>query len=103
MISRYTRDFLEKAHKASSLHRDELAKSRLAGCFYCCEIYPTTEITEWIDEDMGGRGDTAMCPKCGIDSVIGDASGYEITDEFLFQMMRCWFGEDVTGIARRHL
>ena len=103
MVSRYRLDFLEKARQASSLHRDELAKSKLAGCFYCCEIYPPSEIEDWIEGDMGGKGDTALCPNCGIDAVIGDHSGYDITKEFLFQMMRCWFGEHISGIARRHL
>ena len=41
---------------------------------------------EWIDDD-----NTALCPKCGIDSVIGTKSGYPITKEFLGQMQAHWF------------
>ena len=50
----------------------------LCGYFYCLAIYVPSEITEWVDEDQ-----TAMCAKCGIDSVIGAASGYPVTAEFL--------------------
>lgn len=32
-----------------------------------------------------------MCPHCQIDSVIGDASGLPITNEFLKQMHEKWF------------
>jgi hypothetical protein len=39
-----------------------------------------------------GWGETATCPWCGIDSVIGDKSGFEITDEFLAVMEEWWFG-----------
>ena len=35
---------------------------------------------------------TALCPYCHIDAVIGDASGFPITEEFLTEMMRRWFG-----------
>jgi hypothetical protein len=33
----------------------------------------------------------ALCPHCGIDSVIGDASGYEISPTFLARMHEAWF------------
>ena len=36
-------------------------------------------------------GQTAICPFCGIDSVIGDRSGVPITKEFLSGMNQVWF------------
>jgi hypothetical protein len=33
-----------------------------------------------------GVGQTALCPRCGIDAVIGSASGYPITQDFLQRM-----------------
>ncbi len=75
------------AHSHSSNNRGELTASEKAGCFYCCEIYSPTLIGEWVDDET-----TAMCPKCGIDSVIGDASGFPITDKaFLKAMNEAWF------------
>lgn len=76
-----------EAHEHSSNHRSEVEASRLIGCFYCCATYPPSQIEEWIDDET-----TAMCPKCGIDSVIGDASGYPIGDgKFLKEMNGIWF------------
>ena len=52
---------------------------------------PSTEIEDWCDSQWHPDGATALCPKCGIDSVIGDNSGYPITTEFLQQMRKRWF------------
>jgi hypothetical protein len=79
-----------RAHRHSSQHRDEVRASAQCGCFYCCAIFPPSEITEWIDE-WEGVGQTAMCPRCGIDSVIGDESGYPVTPAFLREMKAHWF------------
>ncbi len=74
------------AHKPSIRHRAELEASNICGCFYCLSNYPPSEITQWIDD-----GQTALCPKCPVDSVIGSASGYPITREFLQRMHDHWF------------
>lgn len=79
------------AHKHSSNHRDEVLASNQCGCFYCTAVFPPPEIEEWTDEDEKGVGQTALCPRCGIDSVIGSESGYPITVEFLREMQRHWF------------
>ncbi len=75
------------AHKHSSYHRVELKNSEVCGCFYCLHIFKPTEIKWycWTDK-WDGTNQTALCPKCGIDSVIGSASGYPITHEFLQSM-----------------
>ena len=78
------------AHGHSSNNRKELESSKLCGCFYCLHIFPPTEIEEWVD-----TGDTtALCPSCGIDSVLGDASRSQITKEFLSRMHKYWFSGD---------
>lgn len=80
------RNEILKAHKHSSGHRDEILKSNLCGCFHCLSIFSPSKIDEWIDD-----GQCAMCPNCGIDSVIGSESGYPITTEFLKEMSNHWF------------
>ena len=77
---------LHEAHTHSAGHRQELLASDLCGCFYCQAIYPPTEIAFWIDGDQ-----TALCARCGIDSVIGSKSGFPITHEFLTEMNRYFF------------
>lgn len=39
-----------------------------------------------------GQKVTALCPRCGIDSVIGSPSGYPVTPEFLGRTREHWFG-----------
>ena len=80
------KDF-EGAHRYSSRHRAELMASELCGCFYCLATFPPTAIERWLNEGDG----TAFCPECQIDSVLGTASGFPITDEFLREMHRHWF------------
>jgi len=77
---------LEAAHTHCRLNRAELQNSFQCGCFYCLAVFTTIEIVEWVDEDQ-----TAICPKCPVDSVIGSASGYPITAEFLKSMHDKWF------------
>ena len=79
-------DFIE-AHKFSINNTRDLEKDRKCGCFFCLRIFDPQEITEWI-EDVSG---TAICPYCGIDSVIGSYTGYPITPAFLEKMHRYWF------------
>jgi hypothetical protein len=74
------------AHAFSSNHRSQVETSKLCGCFYCVAMFPPTEIVEWVDLDS-----TAMCPRCGIDSIIGSASEVPIAAEFLERMRAHWF------------
>ena len=80
-----------RAHEHSSNHREELSRSALCGCFYCLETFGPGEIAEWTDE-RDGVGTCALCPRCGIDAVIGSASGFPVNAEFLRQMHERWFG-----------
>lgn len=79
-------EILVAAHKHSFKNRSELERSEECGCFYCLSIFPPSEIELWADE-----GKTAVCSRCDVDSVLGSASGYPITKEFLFNMRRRWF------------
>jgi hypothetical protein len=78
---------LRRAHGHSIRHFAELWHSGLCGCFGCLDVFEFKHVREWTD-----GGQTAVCPNCGIDSVIGDASGFPITEEFLSAMEARWFG-----------
>lgn len=78
------------AHRHCGRHRTEVLKSDRCRCFYCLATFAPAEIKEWVDEDAQEQGQTALCPKCGIDSVIGSASGVPLDDAF-FQKMRDFF------------
>ncbi|GGC35886.1 hypothetical protein GCM10011386_30020 [Parapedobacter defluvii] len=86
---KYSRNYLKAAHRKSSSHKEELLRGGLCGCFYCKQLFSPEEITEWIEEPSGGQ--TAICPKCGIDSVLGEE--LPIKDKsFLDEMNILWFG-----------
>ena len=92
MAKKY-RDDVIFAHDFSRNHKAELEKDRLCGCFYCLSIFEPREIEEWIVDPQGDPKGTAICPYCGIDSIIGESSGYPITKEFLQEMNVYWFLE----------
>lgn len=77
---------IREAHEHSAKHREEILASTTCGCFYCGAMFAPDKIEEWI-----GNNDCALCPKCGIDSVIGDKSGYPITKKFMSEMHKYWF------------
>ena len=84
-------DTLRAAHKRSIFHKKEILNSEVCGCFYCLHIFEPDTISEWVDED-GPNDETALCPKCNIDAVIGSASGYPVTDkDFLQAMYKYYF------------
>ena len=80
------------AYDRSSDHRAEVLASLTCGCFYCCANFKAHEILEWTDEDKDRQGQTAICPRCGIDAVIGDKSGVDVSHNFLGRMNEYWFG-----------
>ena len=84
-------DYIE-AHKFSNNHMAQLKQDSVCGCFYCKKIFDPAEIFFWLtgDNDCDREG-TALCPYCGVDSVIGESSGFPITSEFLAQMRQYWF------------
>lgn len=81
---------LEEANKHSLFHREEILQSEVCGCFRCLAIFAPKDITAW-EYEQKGVSTTALCPNCGLDTVIGSASGYPINDDFLMQMHERWF------------
>ena len=76
-----------QAHDCSIRNKEQIEKSEKCGCFSCCEIFSPSEITDYLPDEPP----TAECPFCHIDSVIGDASGFPITKDFLKKMRKRWF------------
>lgn len=78
---------LKQAHQHSSHHRAEISRSNVCGCFYCLGTFAPSTINEWVAD-----GVTAVCPQCGIDAVLGDASGLNVADTgFMTAMKEYWF------------
>lgn len=79
------------AHDLSSNHRAEVLASSRCGCFCCGLNFTPDEIVEWTDEDEARQGQTAICPRCGIDAVIGEKSRVDLSHDFLARMRDYWF------------
>ena len=82
---------LNSIKKHSSDNEIEIVQSKKCGCYFCRQIYDARNVQEWIDDE---RGVTALCPECGMDAVIGDASGVEIDKPLLKEMNLSFYGEE---------
>ena len=92
----YSRADLESIHRFSDHHRELLARSERAGCFYRRRTFDPREITEWVDGAQRESGETsdgvtALCPRCGIDAVLPSAMPVPLTAELLAEMHSHWF------------
>lgn len=87
------------AYRHALANQREIEASTQCGCFHCVQTFPPEEIVAWTggwDPTSGQDPDeadpaTALCPRCGSESVIGDRSGFAITPEFLGRMNEAWF------------
>jgi len=90
MTNDYSESELKRIHKLSSKHKQLINNSKFCGCFYCLQVFPSNEIVEWIMDPHNANNATAECPKCSIDSVIGDDT-VEISQGLLQAMKNYWF------------
>ena len=81
---------LNAFYSHSIRNEESILKSDVCGCFHCISIFPLADIklSEMVVEKDGFK--TAICPICGIDSVIGDAS-VEISAEILEALNGLYF------------
>lgn len=83
----YSIHYLQEAHSRSFKNKPGLMLSKNCGCFYCLKIYDTKQIINWTDEE-----ETALCFYCGVDTVIGDSTGFPVEDpDFLKEMYSRYF------------
>ena len=76
----------------------QIEASTVCGCCSCQQIFPSEEISAWTGLDMDNMDDpaavnaqTALCPRCGVEAVIGDKAGFPINAHFLGRMNEAWF------------
>lgn len=76
----------KKIHAYSSHNRKLIEASEKCHCFYCKGSIESSEIVEYTDQ-----GQTAICPKCGIDAIVPDSIDDEIDDILISEMHEYWF------------
>ena len=84
-------------HNTTFRNEKQIQNSKQCGCFHCGRIFPAETVTEWCDESEN-EDKTALCPFCMIDSVLGDASGVNITDQLMTLMNIEFFGEGIDSM-----
>lgn len=75
-----------EAKLRASRHRTQLEASTRCACFFCFRTFSVTDITSWIEANQ-----TALCPRCGLDAVLGNGAGHTIDDRFLRGMHAHYF------------
>lgn len=76
-------------HSHTIRNMEEIEQSQKCGCMACCSIYEANSINDYITEADNKK--TGLCEKCGVDAVIGDASGLEINNDILKALNKIWF------------
>jgi hypothetical protein len=79
----------KKAEEHTKHNEQEVLASETCGCLGCMATLKPDEVTEWkkdetqVEHPERQVDRTAICPHCGEALIIGDRSGYQITDTFL--------------------
>lgn len=87
-----TREIIKQSYK----NINSIVKSNQCGCYNCTKTFTPDMIGEYID-----NGQTAVCPYCGIDSVLGSSMGYDLNLNFLTKLKEDIFDDDNTIYINR--
>jgi hypothetical protein len=89
---------LPSAHRYTTHNRAQIEAGKLCGCCSCAQIFPREEVLAWTGLEINNTDDpeavnrqTAPCPRCGVEAVLGDQSGFPIDTGFLVRMSEAWF------------
>ncbi len=77
---------LKDLHLHSYLNASEFESGKECCCIYCQRFFPADEVVEFVDDD-----ETALCPYCGIDSVIVLGADEKISKELLAELNKRYF------------
>lgn len=81
-------EMINRAIDCATRNKEQIEQSKRCGCYCCTKIFPASKVTEYVSKEEP----TAICPYCGTDSVIGDASGIPLSNSLLKSMRMSWFG-----------
>lgn len=90
-IATMSDDELHEIHTHCTANREEVEASSRCACFYCQEVYCSTEVYDFIVEPSLDFKETALCPRCGVDAVIGDATGIPFYKELIGKLHQHYF------------
>lgn len=76
--------YLKQVHEHSFKNKEEILRSCKCLCFHCFRTYNSNDVEMFIPENDGNE--TALCPLCITDTLIGDASGFELSDQLIDEL-----------------
>ncbi len=77
---------LKKLHTYSSNNKLLIDKANKCYCFYCKEIFDARDVNYYLENE-----NTALCPKCMVDSVLPDNIDEALNEEIIEEMNKYWF------------
>lgn len=91
-------NILLAAYRYLSNNWVQIHASTACGCCSCLATFSPDEVIAWTGLDLHNLDDpeaidkqTALCPKCGAEAVLGDKSGFPVDQRFLGRMNDAWF------------
>ncbi|MCQ2772341.1 MAG: sel1 repeat family protein [Bacilli bacterium] len=81
----------EEIFKHATNNELDILNSDTCSCIFCRHTYSARGVKEWIST---GNGTNAICPNCGIDAVVGDASGYTFDKASLKEINLYFYNEE---------
>lgn len=86
------------AYRYTTNNHAQIAASTVCGCCNCVAVFRPDDIVGWTGLEVHNMDDpqaigqqTAMCPRCGSEAVLGDGCGFPINANFLARMNEAWF------------
>ncbi len=86
------------AYRYTTNNHAQIEASTWCGCCSCVQLFPAEEVVAWtgltmdnLDDPKAIANQTALCPRCGMEAVLGDKSGVPLGAPFLARMNEAWF------------
>jgi hypothetical protein len=92
----YDTTYLESAHDHCFGNELEVRASNIACCISCAKSFDSKLVREFSHQH-GDEHETAYCPVCGFDTIIGDNSGYPAVDPVFISAMNAKYFDEPLG------
>ena len=82
---------LKTAFAGTIGNHELIKKSKRCGCYFCRATFVAPRISQWFNRagepvPATAKGASAVCPLCEAAAVIGDASGFPLTEAMLGEL-----------------
>ncbi len=87
----YTKEEFPEILKHTKDNEIDILRSKKCSCLFCRQSYDARKVSEWNNEE---KRISAICPECGMDTVVGDASGFNLDHDTLKAINQAYYGEE---------